>query len=608
MDASPVARASLPAELLRHIFLDASPVALASLPAELILHIFSYLHPIHLAPISLTCRRLNILATPLVYRAHIADPNIFHPLPISTKLPARHAELVTHLALWGQHPTDGEAAFQRCPNISTISWDLGPDITDVSSFSTAHLPPGMLPRIASLRIELVTHFRGFMHLDNTSPFRWLDCFAACTNLTSLTLCPRAYELPPTTEFVPWGGPVAREQELLDTVDDLFGATLVRLALEWCPPARSTAPNFLLDSRLCSTTGFPALRTLELPFSSQLVSYGSLLHAYRSARLPTRGILHHAFRVSRERPQLVVRNLQLSRDQPREFAPLLADFHGLNAEACLEFFDWICEMFPGWSRELLRPDMGTHKQELENMAVIDHLVSAGVRFGLRYYVGRGRLRRKWTPEWGKNVKAMGEGLRSVALEMPAREAATGDDEAVRNAMEAKAWRLWLKLLVGRGLRVARLEMLSPRVEAAAGGLRMMVEEDMAAVALMTMVVQAVEDLGVQWLALELPVLTASGLWGLSACTGLVGLKLMDVVVDGEAGLEVLYRVLGRLGREGRLREFGFQGWVGIGGVGGIGRSRRAEVEGRVRREIGDRILELLSPCAGCSVVLELRFVC
>ncbi|KAI5852382.1 hypothetical protein BZA05DRAFT_444912 [Tricharina praecox] len=396
---------------------------LLTLPNELFLHIFSYFSPVDLAPICLVNRRLNTLTTPQLYASHIADPNIFCSLPIATKVPARHTALVKHLHVWGQHPTSSTAAFSQCGHITSIHWDLGPDLTDARHFSTSHLSSAFMSRISTLTLELTTSFRGMIRRTSgaTRTFAWFaQCFARCSRLRKLVLTPTWYELPPV-EFIPYsGGPVAREQELIDEVDGLFGATLEHLVFRWCPPLRYAAPNMLLDSRLNApeAESFPALRFLEVPFSSGL----SPARKQDPEILPSSKILFHAYQISLLRPNLkILSHATAPNDQPTHFTPPLADLLHLPAHDLAAYHAWLLSTFPHWRGSYLYPEFHPAALTPSLCTALQTLTFSGLAHGLTHYIPHRLIGPPHALSFGASFSALitasGAELRSLTLETP-----------------------------------------------------------------------------------------------------------------------------------------------------------------------------------------------
>jgi hypothetical protein len=487
------------------LLLTPSQKSLPDLPNEILLQIFSEFSPRSLVPLSLVNRRFNALCAPLVYSHWIADPNTFCALPIATKVPLRHLHHVKHLSLWGQHPNDGFLAFSQCPNLLSISWDIGPDTVDARYFSTTYFSDDFMLYVHSLSLELRTCFRGVMYLDSKNPFQWFrDCFSRCRNLRSLRLRPTPYDLPPTTEFVPFGPPVAREHELLDVVSELFGSTLEELTFEWCPPYRTTAPNFLIDSALADASCFPVLKTLRIPFSS------------------TKKILYHAFLICQSRPGLQIHDL---RGAGASFTPLLADLCHLRPAQIEEYYHWLATTFPAWNRQFLYPEGSSSSDPEPLIAAVKDLASLHLPFGLKHYVTTLR----WGPGFS-TVVAAAKGVESVALEVPRRLQQAARWEVSRGPAR---WEEWAR---------AHLEGLDRLEELGIVGAWEGILEDVGA---------EIRRLGVTRLEMDLPWELVGGLRDLREfVAGLVVLSLRNVSVDDE-NLGELVRAMPRL-RMLRLR--------------------------------------------------------
>ncbi|KAF8245729.1 hypothetical protein K440DRAFT_645559 [Wilcoxina mikolae CBS 423.85] len=549
--------------------------SLLSIPNEVLLHIFSYLDPLHLAPLSLANRRLNLLTTPRLYSQYIADSNVICRLPIATKLPLRHASFVIHLEAWGQH-SFGNAAFHRCPNVSTISWDVGPDFIDSNYFSPARCSSEFLHTITSLRIGLNIVTAG------VNPFRWFrDAFWNCKNLRTLHLRPTN-----NLEFVHQGRIITCTHELLNLIDKMFGATLQHLIFDWCPYYRENERDFLLDSTLNSTNGFSALQSLQLPFSSNL-SKARLLRDLHT--LPTRKILYHAHLVSRLRPTLTFKNLQLPNDQPCEFTPLIVDLMSLSSCEILEFYEWLLHMFPSWNRQFLFPEVYSSSYNPTDIyAVVQTLAGLNIPFGLRHYVHHRREHSPWGPSFSHALAEVDPHI--VALEMTPRPEASEWRRALLNRCDMDVMMEW----VSEHLRFKKLEEL----EIAAPGLQGLAESVngdtwFSGGALAGMVAEQVGRLGVKRLKICLPV---GGMAGLEKCVGLVALHVSGVLVEED---EELGRMLGVLGERG-LREFGLSGCVLM-----EGHPAGVEEEKRRERGIRDLVFEKLGEHA--KIKLELKFV-
>ncbi|CCX05895.1 hypothetical protein FPQ18DRAFT_133055 [Pyronema domesticum] len=546
--------------------------SILSIPNEILLQIFEFLEPVQLAPVARVNRRLHELTIPRVYSQYIADTNFISNLPIATKVPKRHAKYVKHLAAWGQH-SSADSKFRDYPNVTTVSWDLGPDPIDSTYFTTSTFSTEFLSAVTSLRLELTTSYRGVLYLHHTRPFRWFeDAFGRCKNLRSLSLHPTRYELPPMTEFVPFGGPVAREHELIELIDTLFGDSLEELTFEWCPPFRVSAANFLLDSRLNSKDGFSALKVLRLPFSSRLnLSKQSDPHS-----LPTRKILYHAYQISLIRPNLKIRNLQLPDDQPSGFCPLIVDFLGLSLDEIVPFFDWIVVTFPSWNRELLFPEPPLHRQPMDVYDLVDTIGSLGIKFGLRHYIHRRHPLNPLKLSFSSDLCTISP--TSVTLEMSPPDHIPSHKIAYLDRGDADVWYTWLEANLPYE-RLEELSIIAPSTVPPARSDEVMHPGS----ALVEVLVTAVNRMRIK--RLQVPLRTGK-LIGLANCECLERLEIRGAFVRESEVRELLIE----LGKKG-LREFALHGWI--------------EGDAKNVNAIRETVFEILGEHA--TVKLELEFI-
>jgi len=353
------------------------PPPLLAFPNELFLQVFDYFAPAELAPVALVNRRLNILVAPQLYASYVADLGAPNSPPVATRVPARHTALVRKLLVWGEFPMSSVAAFARCPT-SDIAWDLGHRVYDACLPTAARLSPAFMRRITTLELLLTRSHRGAMHRtgDGARMFHWFPgCLAHCSRLRKLVLTPTWHERPPL--LIPsHAGIGAREQELVDEIDALFGATLEHLAFRWCPL------YVLPDSRLhaAADVAFPALRILELRFSFGRGTEG----------LPSRKILYHAYRIALLRPQLRVRSLAIGpggqHSTTTPFAPPLADLLELSSAEIAAFHAWLQRTFPAWRGSYHYSEHHAASVLPSLVAAVKALALAGVAYGLTHYIG------------------------------------------------------------------------------------------------------------------------------------------------------------------------------------------------------------------------------
>ncbi|KAF8540735.1 hypothetical protein BDD12DRAFT_557137 [Trichophaea hybrida] len=411
-----------------------------------------------------------------------------------------------------------------------------------------------------------------------NPFLWFrDAFSNCKNLRTLHLRPTN-----SLEIFHQGGIV---HELLNLIDKMFGATLQHLIFDWCPYYRENARNFLLDSTLNSTNGFSALRSLQLPFSSDL-SLGRILRDLHS--LPTRKILYHARLIYRLRPTLTFKNHQIPNDQPCEFTPLIVDLISLSSCEILEFYDWLLHMFPSWNRQFLFPEVHSSSYNPTDIyAVVQTLADLNIPFGLKHYVHHRREHSPWGTSFSHALAKVNP--HSVALEMTPRPDASEWRRALLNRCDMDVMIEWIREHL-RFEKLEELEIVAPGLQ----GLAESVDEDtrFSGGALAGMVAEQVGRLGIKRLKVCLPV---GGMAGLEKCVGLVALHVSGVLLDEE---EELGRVLGVLGERG-LREFGLSGSV-------LMEEHPAGVE-EEKREGGIRDLVFKKLGEHAKIKLELRFV-
>jgi len=210
--------------------------------------------------------------------------------------------------------------------------------------------------------------------DGGQMFHWFPgCLAHCSRLRKLVLTPMWHVGPPL--IIPsHAGVGARDQELVDEIDALFGTTLEHLAFRWCPL------YVLPGSRLhaAADVAFPALRIFELGFSFGRGAEG----------LPSRKILYDAYRISLLRPQLRVRSLAIGPGgrHTTPFAPLLADLLELSSAEIAAFHAWLQRTFPAWRGSYHYSEYHAAPLLPSLVAAVKALALAGVAYGLTHYIG------------------------------------------------------------------------------------------------------------------------------------------------------------------------------------------------------------------------------
>jgi len=408
-------------------------------------------------------------------------------------------------------------------------------VADARNFSTRRLSDDFMCRITTLSLELNTSFRRVLNHTHSGggrrTFQWFTtCFSRCIRLRKLILTPTRYELPPGAHITySSGDPIAREQELVDDIDELFGSTLEHLVFKWYPPMLPRSIFGAVYRRLNSADSFPALRNLEIPFSSGLSPVGT----QDLEILPSTKIL--TYQISHLHPTLkILTHPTAPNDQPTLFSPPLVDLLHLPHSEIASYHAWLLNAFPDWNGSYLYPEVYPETLTSSLTRALQTLTFSGVAHGLTHYIPHRPTGPPHTLSFDHSFSALvavsAGGLQSLTLETPP---ATGG---------AARWvRTHLSLLNSlRSLTV--ISRRAPHTETTA--------------ALMGAVGEFLVPLGISELKLHANV-DARVVAGVLTGAELERMEVVGVGFLNEGSLEKFCAILGRMRR---LREVGIMEWA------------------------------------------------